>query len=426
MTIADHAPGARTTALVLSGGGARGAYEVGVLSYIFGAFTRVLGRVPSIEIVCGTSVGGINGSFLAAHMADPTAGVRRLVDLWTALELQNVLNFSLRQVARLPRVLMGGGEATGIFDVQPMINLVTREVSWKAVARSLRRGHLRALSISTTEIATGRTSVFIDAHPDVQIPAYLGTRMVSVPGPIGPQHALASAAIPMVFPPVRIGSLLYCDGGLRQNTPIAPAIRLGADRVLVIGLSREVHGSAASENGVRDVMSPGATFLLGKVLNAFLLDHVQADLELLERVNQLLADGTKRYGSDFAQSLSATAVARGGEPYRQIDVLAVRPSQDIGRIAGEHVRTGRLTGSFVTRRLLQLLDTGEAEESDLASYLLFDGGFARKLIDLGRADAEAQRDRIAAFLSTRFSVVAWNNPGAEVRRTPTDDRRFRT
>jgi NTE family protein len=310
-----------------------------------------------------------------------------------------VLRFSLGHAVRLPTVLWGGGEGAGIFDVRPMIELVTREVSWKAVARALRRGHLRALSISTTEIATGRTKIFIDAHPDVAIPLELGARVHVEPGPIGPQHALASAAIPLIFPPVRIGALLYCDGGLRQNTPMAPAIRLGAERVLVIGLSREVRGLAAPEAGVTDVPAPGAPFLLGKVLNAFLLDHVQADVELLERINQLLGDGELAYGADFVPRLSAAAIARGGEAYRPVRALAVRPSEDLGRIAGRHVRGGRVTGGYLTRRLLAMLDTGVTEEADLASYLLFDGAFARKLIDLGRADAEAQRHQLAEFFS---------------------------
>jgi NTE family protein len=389
----------KSTALVLSGGGARGAYEVGVLSYLFGDFARVLGRKPNIDIICGTSVGGINGSYLAAHMGDVTRGVRRLVDLWQSLELQQVLHFSMTQALRLPRVFVGGGQGSGIFDVRPMINLVTREVSWKAVARSIRRGHLRALSISTTEIATGRTSVFVDAHPEMDVPVRLGPRMVAIRGPIGPQHALASAAIPLIFPPVRIGSLLYCDGGLRQNTPMAPAIRMGAERILVIGLSREVHGSATPESGVGEVPAPGAPFLLGKVLNAFLLDHVQADLELLTTINSILDDGTRAYGTAFVEQLSAAAVARGVEAYRPVHALAVRPSQDIGRIAGHHVRTGKLSGPFVMRKLLGLLDSGISDEADLASYLLFDGAFARRLVDLGRADAEAQRDQLAAFLA---------------------------
>jgi len=383
--------------LVLSGGGARGAYEVGVLSYLFGDFTRLLGRPPRVDIICGTSVGGINGSHLAAHMANPVAGVRRLVDLWLALELQQVLNFPITQAFRLPRVFLGGGDASGIFDVRPMVDLVHREVSWKAVARSVRRGHLRALSISATEISTGRTTVFIDAHPDVQVPAMMGPRAIVVQGPITPMHVLATAAIPMVFPPVRIGSLLYCDGGLRQNTPIAPAIRLGADRVLVIGVAREIRGSAAKETLATNDKSPGAAFLLGKVLNAFLIDHVQSDLELLERINAMLADGVKAFGPTFLEELGRVADARGGEVARPIQALAVRPSEDIGRLAGQHVRQARLSGPLTTRQLLKFLAAGASDEADLASYLLFDGAFARRLIDMGRADAEAMRFQLASF-----------------------------
>jgi NTE family protein len=390
----------RSVALVLSGGGARGAYEVGVLSYLYGELTRMRGgAVPRVDVICGTSVGAINGCYLAAHMADPVSGVKRLVDLWTSIAFEQVLRFDLRQAMRLPQVLRGGAQATGLFDVQPMIDLVTREISWKMVGRSLRRGLLRGLSVSATEIGTGRTTLFMDTAPDVPLPVGLGARVVVERQLIGPQHALASAAIPLVFPPVRIGSSLYCDGGLRQNTPIAPAIRLGAERILVVGLSREPRGHLVNESPTSRINeAPGALFLLGKVLNAFLLDHVQSDVELLGRINQILEDGAKTAGPDFAERLSAVAVARGGEPYRRVETMVVRPSQDIGRLAAQHVRRGNLGGSMVARRLLALLDNNMNDESDLASYLLFDGAFARKLIDLGRADAEAQRDKLVAFL----------------------------
>ncbi|MEI8254879.1 MAG: hypothetical protein WCJ30_04325 [Deltaproteobacteria bacterium] len=202
-----------------------------------------------------------------------------------------------------------------------------------------------------------------------------------------------------MFPPVRIGSALYCDGGLRQNTPMAPAIRMGAERILVIGLSREVHGSVTPETGTTDPPAPGAPFLLGKMLNAFLLDHVQADLELLTLINGILADGTQAYGPAFVADLSTAAAARGGEAYRPVHTLTVRPSQDIGRIAWQHVRRGKISAPYVMRRLISLLDSGISNEADLASYLLFDGGFARRLIDLGRADAEAQRFQLAEFLA---------------------------
>jgi NTE family protein len=215
---------------------------------------------------------------------------------------------------------------------------------------------------------------------------------------IGPQHALASAAIPLIFPPVRVGSGLYCDGGLRQNTPIAPAIRLGAEKVLVVGLTREQRGYNVDEGaeGARPA-APSASFLLGKVLNAFLLDHVAADVELLVRINQILTDVETVGGDGFVDKLNRQALSRGAEAYRKVAVEVVRPSQDIGRMAGQHVRHGRFAGSLVARQLMRTLDAGMAEESDLASYLLFDGAFAKKLMDLGRADAEAMRDRLLTF-----------------------------
>lgn len=392
----------RSVALVLSGGGARGAYEVGVLSYLYDELVRIRrGNLPPIDIVCGTSVGAINGCYLAAHMADPVSGVRRLVDLWTSIRFEQVMRFDLGQIARLPRVLWGGSHAAGIFDVQPMVDLITREISWKMVARALRRGLLRALCVSATEIATGRTTLFMDSAPEVPAPTGLGPRVVVQREVVGPQHALASAAIPLIFPPVKVGSGLYCDGGLRQNTPIAPAIRLGAEKVLVIGLAREVRGFSVNEGGdLPRTAVPSAPFLLGKVLNAFLLDHVNTDVELLQRINQILADVEAVGGPGVLDRLTQHALSRGGEAYRKVDVMVVRPSHDIGRVAGQHVRTGRFSGSLVVKQLIRALDMGMAEESDLASYLLFDGSFAKKLIELGRADAEAMRDRLVAFFDS--------------------------
>ncbi len=389
------------TAIILSGGGARGAYEAGVLSYVFDELPRLGGKPPAIEIICGTSVGAINAVHLAAHAHAPTAGVRRLVDLWTGLQLQSVIRFGVLEALRLPKVLLGGGiESQGIFNVQPLVDLVTSEVPWRSIGRSLARGHLRALAVSATEIATGRTAVFIDAHPDVEVPSRLGPRTHVVPGSIGPQHALASAAIPLIFPPVRVGSMLYCDGGLRQNTPMAPALHLGANKLLVVGLSREVTGSAAPEGHSPSSRSPGAPFLLGKVLNAFLLDHIETDLELLHRINDLLELGRETFGEDFERRIGRAAEQKKVQQYRPIQTLVIRPSEDIGRIAADHVRKGKLSGPIVTRSLLAMLESGVNEEADLASYLLFDGAFCRRLVELGRADAHARREQLAQFFSS--------------------------
>jgi NTE family protein len=386
------------SAIILSGGGARGAYEAGVLSYLYEELPRLGASPPAFDVICGTSVGAINAVHLGAHAHAPAPGVRRLADLWGGLELQHVVRFGVREALRLPQVLLGGGQDTrGLFDVRPLVELVTREVPWRAIGTAIARGHLRALAVSATEIATGRTAVFMDAHPEMAIPARLGPRSHVVPGSIGPQHALASAAIPLVFPPVKVGSMLYCDGGLRQNTPMAPALHLGASRLLVIGLSRDVRGSAAPEGRLPANLAPGAPFLLGKVLNAFLLDHVESDIELLERINEVLEVGRAVYGDEFVSRLSREAELRGSRAYKRIHTLVVRPSEDIGRIAADHVRRGRISGPLLTRKLLAMLESGVSDEADLASYLLFDGAFCRRLIELGRADAHARRHELAAF-----------------------------
>ena len=386
----------RKIAVILSGGGARGAYEVGVLSYVLDRYARLRGAPPRLDIMCGTSVGAVNACFLASHLGDATVGIRRLVDLWTALDLSDVLGFGMKQALSLPRMLLGGGgQEAGLFDVTPMARLIEREIPWRAIARTLRRGHLSALSVSATALSTGRTVTFMQTGPDGTLPTRAPPRTVIRGALIGPLHALASAAIPILFPPVRIGGELFMDGGVRQNTPIAPALRLGATHVFAVGLSREVRG--VGMNGEEE-KAPGAAMVIGKVLNAFLLDHVQTDLEVLTRMNHVIDDGETAFGPDFLPRVNAEVARRGEPEYRRVETLVVRPSEDIGRLAADYVRKHPPRGGAgIARRLLTLIDVGEATEADLASYLLFDGPFAKRLIELGRADAEARKREIADF-----------------------------
>lgn len=386
----------RRLALVLSGGGARGAYEVGVLSYVLDELTKERGRLPPIDLLCGTSVGAINAVYLAAHIRDPLLGVHRLVDVWSGIELRHVLGFGFRQLLTLPGVLRGGSAAAGVFDVSPIAAIVHKEVPWRSVNRALRSGELRALSISATEVQSGRTVLFIQTAEGERPPYPPPPRTEVRQTRIGPHHALASAAIPFLFPPVSVAGRLYVDGGLRQSTPIAPALRLGASHLLIVGTSQSSAHTLPPDVGVEG--SPSATFLLGKVLNALLLDHLDNDLSAINFLNDLVETGQAAYGADFTRTLNRAARERGGQELEPVRTLTVRPSDRLGRLAAEHIRERRLNTQGLSRQLLRWLDQRTTEDADLASYLLFDSQFARRLIDVGRSDARARRAEILAFL----------------------------
>jgi NTE family protein len=228
----------------------------------------------------------------------------------------------------------------------------------------------------------------------------------------------------MLFPPVKIDDELYLDGGLRQNTPIAPALRLGATHIFAIGSSREVQGIVTREGTAGKVArAPGAAFLLGKVLNAFLLDHVDVDLELLRRLNSVIKNGTEVYGPEFLPAMTREAHRANLPPYRYVEPFEIRPSEDLGRLASEHVRKGKFIGNpFFAKRMFDLLDVGAGDEADLASYLLFDGHFCRQLIEMGRADAHARRDEILAFFGQASDDEGGPGAGFEEEESGIHDR----
>jgi NTE family protein len=401
------------TALVLSGGGARGAYEAGVILYLREALPEALGRRPAdlrFDILCGTSIGAVNACFLASAAHDPATQAARLADLWRSLTLEDVFRWSTLSIASVPSYVYGQLRAlkkrrvswrlSDFLYPEALAQVVEDRIDWGRLGANIDAGHLEALTVTATDLGSGRSVVFVHAARD--LPAWSRDPLVEVrPEPIGPEHALASGALPLLFRPVRIGDSWFSDGSVRQTTPVAPAVRLGAERVLVVAMRYQGPAQASPEPAGDEAPSTAAQ--LGRLLNALLLDRTSYDLERLHRLNDLLDQGERAFGPDFAERFNAVATRTLGAPVRRVRNLVIRPSRDMGQIARRHAeaRAAYARPGTLASRLLRWAasDTtaGADGAADLASYLLFDRGYAEELIALGYADAEGRRDELVEF-----------------------------
>lgn len=400
-------------AIVLAGGGARGAYEAGVLRFILDELPRRTGVQPDFEIVCGTSVGAIHACFLAATADEQEGRGARLVDIWHRMKVHEIFEFTTRDFFRLPRRMLGVKRVAqqlrdgqrpdrlyGLLDTEPLERLVLQSIPWRGIRRNLRTGRIDTVCVAATQIATGRAVVFCDSmRPELPPWASVSNiRMQRIR--LSPLHALASAAIPLLFPSVRVGARYYADGGLRLNTPLAPAVRLGADRIMVIGLTYPVDASvneALAQERTAEFGNP--MYLFGKVLNALMLSPIEADVSRLHFVNDILDAGREAYGEDFLEKLNEHLETDGDRKLKRIEDLVVRPSEDLGVLAAEVVRDDPTLdfGPFLglLRRATGAGTT--AREADLLSYLLFDASYARRCEEVGYKDAEAREEELAAF-----------------------------
>ncbi|MBC7172264.1 MAG: patatin-like phospholipase family protein [Polyangiaceae bacterium] len=393
--------------LVLSGGGARGAYAVGVMQGITDALSGPSeGRAP-FDVFCGTSVGAICTTWLAAHADEPDMNIDGLVDIWGALDIREHLR--LDPVGFLSGTPMAeiftklrGREALrlgrSLLDPRALERLVEHELPYERLHANVARGIVRAVIVPALEVATGRTSLFAELADGTEYSSSRDPRRVTRRGPIEAAHVLASAAIPALFPARRIGANYYCDGGLRFNTPISPALRAGVDKLVVVSLLHEGMTKRYTEEPSHDYEQayPSGVFLLGKLLNALLLDPVQYDLQVLARLNRMLETLEATLDSDEMRRVHAVFEETRELPYRQIETLVFRPSLDIGALALEHAR--RLRVRNISSGVLSWLSRlGDRSESDFLSFVMFDGEFARKLAELGRADARSRAAEIVSF-----------------------------
>jgi NTE family protein len=395
-------------ALVLSGGGARGAYEAGVLRYIREDLAGNLGGQVHFDVVSGTSVGGIHACFFAATADMPEKQGRMLVDRWESFVLEEMVAFGVKEFLRAPATLLGSGQIEeiegqrrlgGIVQTRQLERMIRRLIPWNRITNNIEQGALDALSVTATDIGSGKSVVFVQRRggglPEWSKDPFVRAQAVT----ISLEHALASAALPILFPAIAVGERFFCDGGLRQNTPLSPALRLGADKVLVVGLR---HKPPSNDVPEESMPFPGAAFLVGKVLDAFLLDHIDYDLDRLRRFNALIG-AVRAVGSpEDVRRFDDMVTSMRGAPYRIVDELMIRPSADLGEIAGHIARTGRFKGSGggAGIQLLRRLATARgADEADLLSYILFDGLYAAEVARLGYEDARMQHDQLARFLA---------------------------
>lgn len=405
LATSSPAPREPITGVVFSGGGARGAYEVGVLSAILDILNRAgqLEQAP-FQVCCGTSVGAIHAAWLAAQSHRPDLALAELAQIWGELRLRRFLRVDpigligpsiLRARRRKPRAgdtLIAGRAA---LDPTALNDLIRSRVAWSRLRDNVDAGRMRALIISALHVRSGRTTLFTDLAPGVHFPATKDLRRVAVPTRVEAKHVLASAALPALFPPREIDGAYYCDGGVRFNTPIAPALRAGASRLLVIPLlSGDLPKSAP-----RRERSPSLFFLLGKLLNTLLLDPVNYDLSILERINRLVCTMEKVLDADQLRAVREVLSQTRGVPYRPVQTLVFRPSKDIGNLAREYA--AQLTPRDGPGWLLARLDRlGSVWDTDLLSFVLFDGDFARSLIQLGRHDVERRAEEVLTFFDT--------------------------
>jgi NTE family protein len=402
--------------LVLAGGSARGAYEVGVVRYVLEEVSRAIGRPVPIDVLSGTSAGSINAAMLAAFADEPTARGARLARRWTTLELEDVVRPSGREILRVAWRLLGRTgrrdpseqRRGGMFDPAGIERIVAESVPFDAIAGHMRNGHLSALSISTTHVASGRTVIFVQRR-DEGLPRWGNDpTMVARATRIRAEHALASAAVPFLFPAVSIDGQFYCDGGLRQNVPLSPARRLGADGLIVVN-PRYIRETAPSPSMAiaRESQFPDPLFVAGKAMNALLLDRIENDIHRLQKLNVVLEAGTRRFGPGFAAALNEELGRSGESALKTLDVVYIRASEDIGVMAAQYVRSPEFARRVrgLLGRVLRHIAEGE-EEADLLTYVLFDGEFCGRLIETGWRDARMQHDELVAFFARRLGRPA--------------------
>ena len=375
---------APVTGLILSGGGARAAYQVGVLAAI--AELLPAGAINPFPVIVGTSAGAINAVSLASGAMDFTRAVEHLTLFWQGFESRRVLRSDwsgvLHQATRFfAHSLLGLGShvPVALLDSSPLRDLLQDRINFPGVEQAIAGHHLRAVAVTAFGYSSSQAVTFYQGKGTIN--GWLRHRRIGMPTTLTVEHLLASSAIPLLFAPVKIGEEYFGDGAVRQSAPISPALHLGANRVLMVGVSGNPRGPdlQAGQSHYYNAQQPTLAQIGGHMLNSTFIDSLESDIELLERLNH------------FSRLLPRQSDNLGLSP---VEVLVIAPSQPIDEIAARH----RHELPAALRMFLRGPGATKTSGAGVLSYLLFEAGYCRELIELGRRDAMAKRDALCQFL----------------------------
>jgi NTE family protein len=365
--------------LVLTGGGARAAYQVGVVK----AVRDILGnpvRNP-FPILCGTSAGAINATTLAVFADDFSRGVANLLEVWENMHCHHVYRTDpghiMRSGARWlgAMMLLSRHNPVSLLDSAPLKEMLERTLQFERIQDHIDSGALYAVSVTASGYTTGQSVSFFQGGSGLE--GWERNQRIGAAVSLKLDYLLASSALPFIFPAVKVHREYFGDGSVRQIAPISPALHLGADRVLVVGTGRQTPDQARARSNVY----PSVAQIAGHALNSIFLDGLSVDLERLERINRTL------------KLIPAEKLAEANLPLRPVKVLFISPSQPLERIAARFVHELPRTVRFILRPTGALNRSG----SNLVSYLLFEENFCRTLIDLGYQDTVGREKEVKAF-----------------------------
>lgn len=369
----------RRSALLLSGGGARAAYQVGVLKAI--AELTPKGSKNPFPIICGTSAGSINTVALASNASNFHLGVKKLIRVWSNFELHHVFYADaknlFKRIGHWAWSQLGPGTwhkgPSSLLDNQPLRELLNQYIDFEKIDQSIERGELHAYCLTACSYTSGESTTFYDGSAKIQ--DWARTHREGMRKKMRIDHLMASSAIPVIFPSVELDEEHFGDGSMRQISPISPALHLGAEKILIIGLRMEREPGSPQAPELR----PSLGQISGYVLDTLFLNSLQSDIERMERMNRTLRE---------SKSVNS-------EQLKIVEHFVINPSEDIANIAMKHFL--ELPKSF--RIALKFLGMAKANSRRFISYLMFTKTFCQELIDLGYNDALARREEIIEFLA---------------------------